>query len=97
MAVEQLRRKRSHIEGQRSITSQQIARFFESVEGEELLRTQRLKDAARRQIIQAAGSEAEAINPIKIEPVQPAATNQQVAGQAVTLSVPDSDSVFADF
>lgn len=47
LAVRNLRQKRSVVERNGTITAKQIARFFESVEGEEVLRAQRMKDQAR--------------------------------------------------
>jgi hypothetical protein len=56
LAVASLRQRRSLIEGNRTATARQIARFFESVEGEEVLRELRLKDMARQRIIEASES-----------------------------------------
>jgi putative transposase len=53
LAVAALRRRRSLIEGSRTTTARQIARFFESVEGEEVLREQRMKDMARERILES--------------------------------------------
>ena len=97
LAVEQLRRKRSIIEGQRTITAQQIARFFESIEGEETLREQRLKDNARRQMVQAAVQETEVVAGPQIDIRQPAAITLSAAGQSNTSAPPDTAEVFADF
>ena len=97
LAVEQLRRKRSLIEGRRTINAQQIARFFESVEGEETLREQRLKDAARHQIVRATAMETKVVSGPPIETSLSAVPAPQIAGQQVTLILPGADPVFEDF
>ena len=70
LAVQTLRQKRSAIESGRTITASQIARFFVSVEGEEALRSQRMKDQARRRIAQTSGeaTPAAAVAPIESAP-----------------------------
>jgi hypothetical protein len=99
LVLEELRRKRSVIEGSRTITARQIARFFESVEAEEVLREQRLKDQARKRILAdcAAGSGAPAAVPAEREldaSVKPA---EEPAVPAATDSPPAPGPVFEDF
>ncbi|HEY5911661.1 MAG TPA: TnsA endonuclease N-terminal domain-containing protein [Verrucomicrobiae bacterium] len=99
IAVEELRRKRSLIEGGRTVTARQIARFFESVEGEEVLREQRMKDMARHRIIEAASegpltvaaASAEGGSGITKEPA-----DRPVAPE-VTSPAPAIGPVFDDF
>jgi len=97
LAVAALRRRRSIIESSRTITARQIARFFESVEGEELLREQRMKDKARQTIVEATTEGA--------VPMAPAESDSGTSGQAahqrvapeVTSLAPATGPVFEDF
>ena len=99
LAVAALRQRRSRIEGSRTTTARQIARFFESVEGEEVLREQRMKDMARKRIVGDAVSSTVAAEAPSAEHclgtfVQPA-PKRNVSEE--TDSATASGSVFPDF
>ncbi len=99
LAVRNLRQKRSLVERNGTITAKQIARFFESVEGEEVLRAQRMKDKARARVrevsngalVPGAGSTAEDVPPAKTQNTQPPIECFEGA------EIPPVESVFEDF
>jgi putative transposase len=98
IAVEELRRKRSLIEGGRTVTARQIARFFESLEGEEVLRTQRLKDLARQQIPENGdAAPVQTADPVELTsgPQAPCMDSQLERAQA--RSTPTTVAMFDDF
>jgi transposase InsO family protein len=99
LAVTSLRQRRSLIEGSRTTTARKIARFFESVEGEEVLREQRMKDMARQRIVEASVSDTVEAEAASAEHglcagIQPAQEQAEAAG---TDLVPAKGPVFEDF
>jgi putative transposase len=99
LAVATLRQRRSLIEGNRTVTARQIARFFESVEGEEVLREQRLKDMARQRIVEEtnlapAVADAPTVQGGSPTPVEPAEDLSPAAHNVPTLA---KGPVFEDF
>lgn len=99
LAVASLRQRRSLVEGSRTATARQIARFFESVEGEEVLREQRLKDMARQRIVEASESGNGAREDAPIDPgsavrLEPPANQTSIA---VCDSVAAIGPIFDDF
>jgi hypothetical protein len=99
LAVAALRQRRSLIEGSRTITARQIARFFESVEGEEVVREQRMKDMARQRIAEAPDSGLAVTDAPYAEralstPVQPVAES---AAPLEDEAIPAKGPIFEDF
>ena len=99
LVLTELRQKRSVIEGSRTITARQIARFFESVEAEEVLREQRLKDEARKRILAdcAAGPGAAAAVSAERGRETVVQTAEEPAAPADTDSSPAPGPVFEGF
>jgi transposase InsO family protein len=99
LAVAALRQRRSLIEGNRTITARQIARFFDSVEGEEVIREQRMKDMARQRIVEAPTpclpvTDARSAEHEVATLVQPAA---ELAPPPADAPIPSKGPVFDDF
>lgn len=99
LAVATLRQRRSLIERNRTTTARQIARFFESVEGEEVLREQRLKDMARQRIVQAPESTNQAAEAASADQELTAMVNppQNHASTADGASIATTGPTFEDF
>ena len=79
LAVQVLRKVRSTVERRRALTAREIAHFFQSMEGEEVLRMQRLKDQARQRL--AGGA-------IQAEPVRSPQHGGVAPGPARAVPLP---------
>lgn len=98
LAVQALRKVRSTVEQKRALTAKEIAKFFKSTEGDELVRTQRLKDQARRQIAERAANSVQdhASQPREAAPVPVTEVANFETAADVTGS-PESETVYDDF
>ena len=91
LAVQSIRRSRSKLEKERTITARELGDFFTSVHGEELLRLQRRKDLALRRTREIQSEIRASVSP------------QAVVEQAAALApndapdTPENLEVFADF
>ena len=98
LAVQALRKVRSSVEQQRTLTAKEIAKFFNSTEGDELVRTQRLKDQARLRVESGAKKPAQASTPPSCggAPV-PASEVPNLELITEEITPPANKDVFGDF
>lgn len=98
LVVQALRKVRSTVEQKRTLTAKEIAKFFKSTEGDELVRTQRLKDQARRQIAERAANSVQdhAPHPREAAPV-PVTEVANFETATVGTDLHASEAVFGDF